>query len=95
MTRVKGYRPCTVWSMAGKYHRTYLDHAKQEAFDKMQAETRVASNAYIAEAVRLRLVQDGYLEPRRNLREENEARMAAPKQEEELPVRRRRRALRR
>lgn len=47
--------------MAGKYHRTYLRESVQQAFEKMQKETGVASNAYISEAVVGRLEQEGYL----------------------------------
>jgi hypothetical protein len=47
--------------MAGKYHRTYLREQVQEAFEKMQKETGVASNAYISEAVIGRLEAEGYL----------------------------------
>jgi hypothetical protein len=54
--------------MAGKYHRTYLKEDLQVAFEEMQEDTGVASNAYIAAAVRVALERDGYLEklePRR------------------------------
>lgn len=47
--------------MAGKYHRTYLREEVQKAFEAMQDNTGVASNAYILEAVEYRLRKEGYL----------------------------------
>lgn len=73
--------------MPGKYHRTYLDEPKQEAFEKMQADTGRPSNAYISEAVREKLERDGYMQPRRNLREENDKAL----EKATVSVRRRRR----
>jgi hypothetical protein len=77
--------------MAGKYHRTYLDSQLQPAFEAMQLETKVASNAYIAKAVRVQLEKDGYLAPKRNLAQElREAMAAKVVEKEEVPRRRRR-----
>lgn len=77
--------------MAGKYHRTYLDAGKQAAFEQMQEKTGAPSNSYIAEAVRLRLVSEGYLEERVNLRREVEDIRNSIRQEEERAPRGRRR----
>lgn len=47
--------------MAGKYHRTYFAEDVQAAFDRMQKETGVASNAFVLKCVKEQLVAEGYL----------------------------------
>lgn len=69
--------------MAGRYHRTYLKHDLEKAFQQMLAERQVSGNSYFVEAVRAKLEADGYLGKRSEL--------VLPDGMEPISVRRRRR----
>lgn len=53
--------------MAGKYHRTYFAEDVQAAFEKMQKEKGVASNAFVLACVKARLEAEGYLPKKKKL----------------------------